>query len=179
MPPIALQQQLNSEMTDRGYDSITENQNSSSQQEVPNTRITGPQRLQIAQAEWAKLFQTRRSDVTPDGQRQIMLSTENQRNNNTWGDRMKEKDVSTTRLYSLNVNGLSLDRRGGQFDTLCKIAQEIQADIICGQEHNVDTSQPVVPSILYHTMRQYWQRFRLQTGSTQQLFVQWYKSSGR
>jgi hypothetical protein len=49
---------------------------------------------------------------------------------------MKEKDVSTTRLYSLNLNGLSLDRRGGQFDILYKVAQEIQADIICGQKDN-------------------------------------------
>ena len=30
---------------------------------------------------------------------------------------MKEKDNATTRIYSLNLNGLSLDWRGGQFGT--------------------------------------------------------------
>ena len=139
--PIAQQQlQLDSEITERSQNSTAGD---------PNPRITAQQRMQIAQAEWAKLFQTRRSEATSDGQRPILLSSQNQRHNCSWGDQMKEKEVSTTRLYSLNLNGLSLDRRGGQFGTLCKITKEIQADVICCQEHNVDTSQPVVRSIMY------------------------------
>ena len=148
--PIAQQQlQLDSEITERSQNSTAGDPNPSQQQRTLNSRITAQQRMQIAQAEWAKLFQTRRSKATPDGQRPILLSSQNQRHNCSWGDQMKKKEVSTTRLYSLNFNGLSLDRRGGQFGTLCKITKEIQADVICCQEHNVDTSQPVVRSIVY------------------------------
>jgi exonuclease III len=143
-----------------------------------STRISSHQRLQIAQAEWAKLFQTRPDERVAAGHRPILLSSQNQRLNNPWGDRMLETEGETTRIYSLNVNGLSLDRRGGQFDTLCAIAKETQADVVCCQEHNVDTSQPIVRSILHNILQQYWQRFRLQTGSTQQSFVQWYKPGG-
>jgi exonuclease III len=76
------------------------------------------------------------------------------------------------------MNGIALDRRGGQFDLLCKIAQELQVDVLCGQEHNVDTSQPTVRSILYNTAKAYWSRFRLLTGSTNIQFATWFKPGG-
>lgn len=44
-------------------------------------------------------------------------------------------------MYVLNANGLSLDHRGGQYDVLCQVAKEVQADIMGCQEHtNVDAS---------------------------------------
>lgn len=48
-------------------------------------------------------------------------------------------------------HGLSLDRRGGQFDTPCEVQKEVQADILCGQEHNLDSDKTHVRSILYYT----------------------------
>jgi hypothetical protein len=148
------------------------------QQEGPAMRIRSHQQLQKAQAEWAKLFQTRPDKRVADGYRPILLSSKNQRLNNPWCDKMLKKEDETTRIYSLNVNGLSLDRRCGQFDTLCAIAKEMQADVVCCQENSVDTSQPIVRSILHNTLQKYWQRFHLQTGSIQQAFVQWYKPGG-
>ena len=111
--------------------------------------------LQIAQAEWAKLFQTRPPIDACNGHRPFLLSSTNQRKNERWGDPMREKESSVMRVYALNLNGLSLDRRGGQFDELCSISKEIQADVICCQEHKVDTTNPVFRSILLHTMRQH------------------------
>ena len=140
--------------------------------------INSRQRFEIAQAEWAKLFQTRPVNETPTGHRPILLTHYNQRQNAPWGDKLTEKEDNTIRVYSLNLNGISLDRRGGQFDDLCKITKEIQADVICCQEHNVDTSKPVVRSILYKTLQQHWPRFRLQTGTTPQQFTHWYKPGG-
>ena len=153
-------------------------QNTTSQSRRQNNNINSRQRFEIAQAEWVKLFQTRQDKETRDGQRPIVLTQYNQRENAPWGDTLQAKENNTTRVYSLNLNGISLDRRGGQFDTLCSVAKEIQADIICCQEHNVDTSKPIVRSILYDTLRQHWSRFRLQTGSTPQQFTHWYKPGG-
>jgi exonuclease III len=134
--------------------------------------------LQIAQAEWAKLFQTRPPIDACNGHRPFLLSSTNQRKNERWGDPMREKESSVMRVYALNLNGLSMDRRGGQFDELCSISKEIQADVICCQEHKVDTTNPVFRSILLHTMRQHWQRSRLVTGTTKQSFTHWYKPGG-
>ena len=83
-----------------------------------------------------------------------------------------------TRLYALNLNGLSLDRRGGQFDELCQVVKEVQADLICCQEPNVDASQPMVRTIMYHTARQHWPRARLSVSSTPIPFVNMYKPGG-
>lgn len=69
-------------------------------------------------------------------------------------------------MYALNLNGLSLDRSGGQFDTLCSFAEEFQMDVVCGREYNFDTTKPAVRSILNHDAWKYWNRTRLQTGST-------------
>ena len=156
----------------------TETADITQQQTGAHTHISRNQRLQIAQAEWTKLFQSRPSRSIPEGHRPILLSFDNQRQNNPWGDQLSEKENATTRIYSLNLNGIGLDRRGGQFDTLCAITKEIQADIVCCQEHNVDTLQTIVRSILHNTLQHHWQRFRMQTGSTQQSFVQWYKPGG-
>jgi hypothetical protein len=152
---IAQQQQHNREMTGRGNDSITEDQNYSSQQELPNSRITAQQKRNYSR--WAKTNYV----VNRESTQQQLVGRPHE----------GKRCVNNQAFFS--------EFKWTQFDTLCKVVQEIQADIICGQEDNVDTSQQVARSSLYHTLRQYWQRFRLQTGSTQQLFVQWYKSSGR
>jgi hypothetical protein len=135
-------------------------------------------RLRTAQAEWAKLIHSTKERTTQRIMRPMQLTKENQRQNQEWGDIMQEKAGSVTRVYSLNLNGLSLDRRGGQFDTLCSVAKEVQADIICCQEHNVDTTQQTVRSILYNTLRQHWTRSRVQFGSTPVTFTNMYKPGG-
>ena len=92
-----------------------------------NTHETNHQRTQQltrAQREWQALFSG--SDETEDvrvsdGNRPIQLSIENQRANVHWGDELGEKPDTSTRIYVLNVHGLSLDRRGGRFDDCAKL----------------------------------------------------------
>ena len=131
------------------------------------------------QTQWKDFFarQSTRTRVT-EGSRPIQLSVENQRTNSPWGDLLNEKSDHVTRVYSLNVNGFALDRRGGQFDELCRIASEVQTDMIACQEINIDTTQPVVRSILYETLRKAWTRSRLALGCTDTTFVNMYKPGG-
>lgn len=139
--------------------------------------------LQRAQEAWNQLFAANNDNndmQVVDGDRPIQLSLENQRENVSWGDELVEKLSTNTRvLYVMNVNGLSLDNRSGQFDDVCKMAKETQADILCCQETNVDVSQPLVRHVLYHTARQHWQqRSRLATGSTPTTFASMHKPGG-
>ena len=82
-----------------------------------------PTTLSQAQAQWKNLFQSRRTapPILPDGNRPIIMSHANQRANHPWGDLLQEKASHHTRIYAMNVNGLTLDRRGGQFDAVCEI----------------------------------------------------------
>ena len=60
---------------------------------------------------------------------------------NNGRENLTEKDSQYTRLYSLNINGLFLDRDGGKFDEFCQVMAEVQGDVGCIQEHNLDTTQ--------------------------------------
>ena len=137
--------------------------------------------LQAAQVAWRTLFSRHASSTAPtpaDSRRPITLTLENQSQNVPWGDPLGPKPDNVTRIYSLNTNGLSLDRRGGRFNDLCVVAKEVQADVICCQEHNLDTTQSPVRHILYETMRQHWSRSRLQFGTTSIPFTTQYKPGG-
>ncbi|KAI2499828.1 hypothetical protein MHU86_14645 [Fragilaria crotonensis] len=150
----------------------------SSQQEDTRSGVPSTDRLQQARDNWKALFQQHNQRNYSTEARDIVLTTANQNWNIPWGDPVSEKQENVTRIYSLNLNGLSLDRRGGQFDTLCSIAKELQVDILCGQEHNVDTSQAEVRNILHNTAKQHWPRLRLATGTTPIQFQGWYKPGG-
>jgi hypothetical protein len=107
------------------------------------------------------------------------MTAENRRKNTFWGDPLEEKPAhSVTRLYSLNVNGLSLDRRGGKFDELCKITKEVQADVVCCQERNLDTTRPNVRNVLHDTVRQHWLRSRIMYSTTPTPFLTDHKPGG-
>ena len=69
-------------------------------------------------------------------------------------------------MYGLNVNGFTLDRRGGQFSTLCEVMKEVQADVFLGSEHNLDSDNTQVRSILFDTAHHHWQRSRSTIGTT-------------
>ena len=135
----------------------------------------GYHRLSVAQIEWRKILD---SQAQRPNHSMSHLSTENLATNTAWGDDLKDKEDSVFRVYGQNVNGLSLDRRGGQFDSLCKVLKETQADVMCGQEHQLDSGQPQVKSILYQTCRQHWQRSRLVFGTTTVPFCSMHKPGG-
>ena len=111
-------------------------------------QLTTQQQLLQAQRLWKAMFRTSTGIPTTDSQRP---KVENQRANSSWGDQLGEKQDGVTRLYGMNVNGLRLDKRGGQMDVFCKVLTEVQADVFCGQEHSLDSNISHVRQILYHT----------------------------
>jgi hypothetical protein len=133
--------------------------------------------LQQAQRHWAAFIQQPRNQI-PDGNRPVLLSVENQGANCSWGDMMGEKPETVTRIYGLNVNGPTLDRRSGLLDVLCKVMKEVQADVLCGQEHNLDSNQMPVRSIIFRTIRNHWQRSKATFGTTPITFNNMYKPGG-
>ena len=112
-------------------------------------------RLQQAQVDWSVILQQPPQGTIPNGNRPLVLTVENARANADWGNTIIDKPEKSTRIYGLNVNGLMLDRRGGQFDVLCEVIKEVDADVMCGQEHNLDSDQTQVRSSLIHTVRRH------------------------
>ena len=135
----------------------------------------GYHRLNLAQIEWRKILD---SQPRPQNHSMGYLSSANLASNHPWGDVLEEKANGVFRVYCQNVNGLTLDRRGGQFDSLCRVIKEVQADVMCGQEHQLDTVQHPVKSILYQTSRQHWQRSRMNFATTTVPFRSIYKAGG-
>jgi hypothetical protein len=136
----------------------------------------GYHRLSVAQIEWRKILD---SQARPPNHSMSHLSNANLATNSPWGDVLQDKAKGVFRVYGQNVNGLTLDRRGGQFDSLCQVIKETQADVMDGQEHQVDSCQHRVKSILYQTCRQHWQRSRAAFGSTTVPFSSMHKPGGR
>jgi hypothetical protein len=98
--------------------------------------------------------------------------------NTPWGDIMHEKPHNVTRVYSQNVNGIKLDEDGGRFKEICMIHQEVQADILCIQEHNLDTTEYKVTKIVRETAHRHWQRVRTTIASTPIQFSGTWKPGG-
>ena len=136
-------------------------------------------RLQVARAEWRRIFaQKTMPQSHPPMAAPIRLSTENLRQNIPWGDVLAPKDPTHTRFYGMNANGIQLDREGGQFTEYCKLHVETQADISGIQEHNLDTTQPRLRSIMYDTVRKHWKRSTFSHASTPITFASPYKPGG-
>jgi hypothetical protein len=141
-------------------------------------RLTALQRLEIAQAEWRKVLNPNANPGTPAVNREITLTALNMRSNVYWGDEVTEKADGTIRVLAANVNGFSLDRRGGQYDNYCRVLKSLQVDVACGQEHNLETTKSAVRSILHNTTQQHWQRNRIDFASTPFKFENLYKPGG-
>jgi hypothetical protein len=136
--------------------------------------------LQRAQVQWRRLMQRpevtlMESHPTPT---ETTLSINNSRVNNPWGDVRGKKGDNITRIYAINLNGLQLDDKGGKFDSVCRSVKEIQADVFCGQEHNVDTTQAKLRHILFDTASQHWERNRLVIGTSPIPFSTPFKPGG-
>ena len=128
--------------------------------------------LPMAQQAWQNLLSGN------NGSRPQRLPLPLALDNQWWGDECQDKLDDHIRLYVQNVNGTRLDKRGGQFDSLCQVQKEVQADVFAGQEHNLDSGQFSVRSILHTTHRQHWQRGRLNIATTPIAFKNNYKPGG-
>jgi exonuclease III len=151
------------------------------------SETTSTQRLIQAQLEWSRMFASaeEHNNNTTSHHRPsthsstITLSVDNMRTNSSWGDQiLEQKPDNATRIYCQNVNGFKLDKEGGQYSSFCKIHQEVQADISCCQEINLDTTQNQVKTILHATTQRHWKRSRLSMGSTPIAFTGQYKPGG-
>jgi hypothetical protein len=141
--------------------------------------VTNPQQqLQHSQQRWAAIFRSSQEVPVADVRRPIALSVENMRENVAWGDPLQEKPANVTRVYAMNVNGMRLDQRGGQLDDLCKVLKEVQADVFCGQEHNLDSDDTKVRQIVHRTTRQHWHRSRALFGTSPIVFSSQFKPGG-
>ena len=143
-----------------------------------STPLTALQCLTIAQAEWKKVLNPNNTPGASAVNREVILTTTNMRTNAVWGDELKEKAEHTIRILAANVNGFTLDRRGGQYDDYCRELRAAQVNIACGQEHNLDTTKSAVRSILYNTTQQHWQRNCITFASTPLKFENLYKPGG-
>ena len=130
--------------------------------------------LLIAQHEWRKVLDGTNGAVS----RQPSLPVAEAIYNKSWGDECHEKPRNVFRLFAQNVNGLTLDRRGGQFDSLSQVQKETQSDVFLGQEHNLDSTQFQVKSILHAMCKQHWELYRLNIATTPISFKSMYKPGG-
>jgi exonuclease III len=150
-------------------------------QELNNNSPTSTLLAQ-AQQSWRQLVASQQSSHDVRHQqylsRPIHLTSENMKSNAAWGDTLSSKAETVTRIFALNVNGLSLDKRGGQFDTLCSLIKETQADILCCQEHNIDTTNTQAKAILHTTVRHHRQRSCLTYRNSPIPFHSFYKPGG-
>lgn len=96
---------------------------------------------------WNRLLNGRQNSANQSN-RTLYITEENQKENCHFYDIMGEKPDSVTRLYFQNVNGLQMDTVGGDFSEVCHTANEIQADIVCIAEHNLDTTKYHIKSIM-------------------------------
>jgi exonuclease III len=143
--------------------------------------------LPLAQRLWRHFFQhhdNRSPAEAAEEARQRMrtdryLTDENRKNNIPWGNTLEEKDQSTMRIYSNNVNGFQLDKHGGSFDQFCELLKEINADVACLQEHNLDISKHEISICLRNTAERHFKRSKVKFSHTQSdYFLHSYKPGG-
>ena len=135
-------------------------------------------RLQLAQAEWKKMFNSGGETFQRGITQEPALTETNSETNGPWGDELSEKSEGVFRVYAQNVNGFRLNGSEGNFDSFCEVLKEVQANVICGQEHNLDTTQSCVRSIVLATAQQHWNRSRVIFGTTPIPFVNRFKPGG-
>lgn len=113
--------------------------------------------LSDAQIQWRR-FLTGQASILHSLREQVPalhLSPENFRLNVPVGDKMTKKLENHTRVYAQNVNGFKLDQEGGDFTAMCKIIKEVQADVTCVSEHNVDCTKHYVNNLLRTAARRF------------------------
>lgn len=103
---------------------------------------------------WNRLLDGKQHTVKNHETRTLYISPANQKHNNHYYDVMDEKLEDSTRIYFQNANGLRIDTEGGDFGELCHTTMEIQADVICIAEHNLDTTKYHITSNMEYQRQQ-------------------------
>jgi exonuclease III len=108
----------------------------------------------------------------------VHLSPANLLSNTFWGDELTCKAPNTFRIYCQNANGLRLDQRGGDFATICSLANEVQADVIGITEHNLDTTKFAVRKLCHDARTHIQPHSSLTMGSSPFEMTNYYKPGG-
>ena len=124
------------------------------QRNTPPTTHVQISQLQQAQARWRQLFNYN-ADPTED-ERGLFIMEQNLKTNYNWGDFLCKKPKNTIRMYIQNLNGIGTNDIEGNFEEITAHMREIQADIICFQEHNLSTEQPKIRNALNQIVRNTW-----------------------
>ena len=132
--------------------------------------------LETAKVRWQRLLPGNVHPVSHS--RPVILSNHNTRLNSPWGDLIGSKGEHSLRVYAININGITLDKLGGTFDTMCQVMRELQIDVMCLQEHNLDTTQVHIRSTFFDTAAKHWERNRIVMGTTPITFATNYKPGG-
>ena len=157
------------------------------------------QRLQRASAAWSRIFQNTKAPHTTHNpthatqsptahtakgktssrtQQKIPITQDSLKQNNHWGNEITEKGDNILRLYTQNVNGIKVDADGGQYKEILDIVKEVQADVFCCQEHNLDTTQFKIRDILHNATKKQFRRCKLTISSSPIKFSGHWKPGG-
>jgi hypothetical protein len=132
---------------------------------------TPPTYLEMARDAWTAIFDGNQAHDEAETQAlpteaEVVLTADNLLNNHPIGDVLGEKLDEHTRLYFNNFNGFQLDGQGGKFEAICKETLTIQADLMCGAEHNLDTIKSYVRNTLYATAKRTLEHHQLAIASS-------------
>lgn len=99
--------------------------------------------------------------------------------NDAFGDRMRTPiDNDTTRMYFINLNGLSLQNKAEKFRTLCEEMNKANVHLFAAAEHNLDTNKFIVRQSLQNIARKTFQHHAIQTATSSTLADKFYKPGG-
>jgi exonuclease III len=126
------------------------------------------EQLAAAQAIWRQLVPGQHTvlDILRGHNDNLNVPPENININIAFGNVLGAKAEGHTRVYCQNINGLRLDAEGGDFTALCRVSQEVQADVIGIMEHNIDTTKHYVQQLCYNALRHNLPIAKLTLGTT-------------
>jgi hypothetical protein len=112
-------------------------------------------------------------DVTNDEQDHLIYA-----NNKPFGDILKEKSTTDTRLYFINLNGFTLGKDGGTWHQVMETMSNIQADIAGFSELNKDVTQHQINKNMRDIAGKHFHCNRLRLASTPTQTAKEYKPGG-
>jgi hypothetical protein len=99
--------------------------------------------------------------------------------NIAWGDTMSlPKQQNNFRLYCQNINGLKLDEKGGDLNSISDFAHEYQCDLLAFSEINLGVSKYQVRKIIDDTLKRSFDASKCAMSTSEIPFEGFYKPGG-
>jgi hypothetical protein len=100
------------------------------------------------------------------------------RPNDTFGDKMTQITENTTRLYFINMNGITLEKHSVKFRDICEELRAADVHLFAAAEHNLDTNKFLIRQKLQDIARKSFEHFALQTATSSIPADKFYKPGG-